>query len=293
MPCSLGNSMLQPMDRPLASRAPRLAASMIPGPPPVMMAKPLLASRRARSRADSYIGSSSFVRAEPKMAMPAPTSARASKPCTNSPMIRSTRQVSPWVNSAWAGARGTGCTCLRRSRSSSSSVLSPDRAVRLRDRFGIKAPSCAALSWPRFLLMSILRLARSQRRRRIHTVAVGSGLNQLSLPAAQVFLSAPFYCRRDRNERGAREPISAHFNEAGHEHLHENLCNPLSDSHWHPGNSGTTGASPVSQHGSALYGTNPADPRRTNGSVQPQWADYAKPEHATIPVLSGPAVPDL
>ena len=36
--CSCGNSMLHPTDVPPASNAPRLAASIIPGPPPVMTA---------------------------------------------------------------------------------------------------------------------------------------------------------------------------------------------------------------------------------------------------------------
>src|SRR3954467_12876852 len=51
--------MLQPMDSPPASRAPRLAASMMPGPPPVMTAKPASASRRPVSRAAADIGADS------------------------------------------------------------------------------------------------------------------------------------------------------------------------------------------------------------------------------------------
>ena len=39
--------MLQPMERPPASLAPRLAASMMPGPPPVMTVKPSSADPRA------------------------------------------------------------------------------------------------------------------------------------------------------------------------------------------------------------------------------------------------------
>jgi hypothetical protein len=92
--------MLQPTDRPPASRQPWLAAAMMPGPPPVVTAKPARASRRPRSRAAWYIGSASGVRAEPKTLTAAPTSARASKPWTYSPMIRSTRHGSPWVNAA-------------------------------------------------------------------------------------------------------------------------------------------------------------------------------------------------
>ncbi len=41
--------MLQPMETPPASRAPRLAASMMPGPPPVMTAKPAFDSSAAVS----------------------------------------------------------------------------------------------------------------------------------------------------------------------------------------------------------------------------------------------------
>ena len=38
MPCSKGSSMPSPTDTPPASQAPWLAASMTPGPPPVMTA---------------------------------------------------------------------------------------------------------------------------------------------------------------------------------------------------------------------------------------------------------------
>ena len=38
--CSCGSSMLHPTERPPASRAPRLAASISPGPPPVMTVNP-------------------------------------------------------------------------------------------------------------------------------------------------------------------------------------------------------------------------------------------------------------
>jgi len=37
-PCSSGSSMPRPTDTPLADIAPLLAASMIPGPPPVITA---------------------------------------------------------------------------------------------------------------------------------------------------------------------------------------------------------------------------------------------------------------
>ena len=64
--------MLQPIERPPPSRQPRLAASMIPGPPPVMIAKPLSARRRAMVRASSYAGVPSSTRAEPKIVTAGP-----------------------------------------------------------------------------------------------------------------------------------------------------------------------------------------------------------------------------
>ena len=45
--------MFSPIDSAPASRAPRLAASIAPGPPPVMTAKPAAPSRRPTSRASS------------------------------------------------------------------------------------------------------------------------------------------------------------------------------------------------------------------------------------------------
>ena len=50
-PCSNGSSMLQPIESPSPSIAPRLAASMIPGPPPVMTQIPASARSRAVSTA--------------------------------------------------------------------------------------------------------------------------------------------------------------------------------------------------------------------------------------------------
>ena len=47
--CSKGNSMLHPTDVAAAALAPLLAASMIPGPPPVMIDKPASPRRRAVS----------------------------------------------------------------------------------------------------------------------------------------------------------------------------------------------------------------------------------------------------
>ena len=70
--------------------APRLAASMIPGPPPVMTAKPRL-SELAPDRAGGVVmGSSARARAPSRRRETAgPISASASNPSTNSPRIRS------------------------------------------------------------------------------------------------------------------------------------------------------------------------------------------------------------
>ena len=82
-----------------ASRAPLFAASMIPGPAPVMIANPASASSRDVSCAASYCGSSGPVRAEPKIETPFSTSASVSKPSMNSHMMRSTRHGSVRVKS--------------------------------------------------------------------------------------------------------------------------------------------------------------------------------------------------
>ena len=86
--------MLQPIDGAPAILAPLFAASMIPGPAPVMIAKPASPRRRAVSCAAPYCGSSGPVRAEPKIATPLLSSASTSKPSMNSLMIRRTRHGS-------------------------------------------------------------------------------------------------------------------------------------------------------------------------------------------------------
>src|ERR671914_428270 len=81
--CSNGSSMPSPIDSAPASRAPRLAASITPGPPPVMTAIPSSPIMRAVSRARAYSGSSGGVRAEPKKDAAAPTCASARKPSSS------------------------------------------------------------------------------------------------------------------------------------------------------------------------------------------------------------------
>jgi hypothetical protein len=53
--CSIGGSMFRPTDSAPASRAPRLAAYMVPGPPPVTMAYPAVPTR-ARVRGQAVVG---------------------------------------------------------------------------------------------------------------------------------------------------------------------------------------------------------------------------------------------
>ena len=60
--------MLHPIEQLSPSWAPLLPASMIPGPPPVIMPNPAFAKRRAVSTAACYVGSSGLVRADPKIA---------------------------------------------------------------------------------------------------------------------------------------------------------------------------------------------------------------------------------
>src|SRR6266480_7715556 len=118
-PCSKGSSMFRPTESPRPSRPPLLAASMVPGPPPVMMAKPRRASSAARARAASYIGSGGRTRAEPKKVTAGPSVASASKPATNSALIRSTRQGSL--------SRNSGGSCGRSSSLRSSICRSTPR----------------------------------------------------------------------------------------------------------------------------------------------------------------------
>src|SRR3954470_14909508 len=100
--CSCGSSIPSPTDTPPTSAAPRFAASMMPGPPPVTIVIPLRASRAARSRAWPYIGSSTWVRAEPKMLTAGPSRASESKPSITSPWMRSARHASVSRNDASA-----------------------------------------------------------------------------------------------------------------------------------------------------------------------------------------------
>src|SRR6266511_1110079 len=82
---SCGSLMRKPTETPPASRAPRFAASITPGPPPVMTAKPSSANVRPVRRACSYIGLLRSIRAEPKIVAPGrPIRSTALKPSRNS-----------------------------------------------------------------------------------------------------------------------------------------------------------------------------------------------------------------
>ena len=93
-PCSKGSSMPSPTDSPPASLAPLLAASMIPGPPPVMTAQPARASAPPSCSAMAYSGRSRAVRALPNTLTARGISASWPKPSTNSDWIRMTRHGS-------------------------------------------------------------------------------------------------------------------------------------------------------------------------------------------------------
>src|SRR6266540_6948213 len=86
--------MLHPIENPPPSWQPRLAASMTPGPPPVMTANPASASCRPTVRAVSYIGSSRPILAEPNRLMAGGMAASWVNPSTNSERIRSARHGS-------------------------------------------------------------------------------------------------------------------------------------------------------------------------------------------------------
>src|SRR3954451_12112042 len=132
--CSNGSSIPRPTETPPASQAPRLAASIAPGPPPVITAYPASTSRRPTAMPSAYSGSSACTRAEPKTLTAGPSSASAPKPSTNSAWIRSTLQGSectqslgPCVSSSrWSVVlcstcsrrRVTGPLCVSRGRAS-------------------------------------------------------------------------------------------------------------------------------------------------------------------------------
>ena len=96
--------MPSPTETPPSSDAPRLAASMMPGPPPVIVATPALASREPMRTPCWYSGSSRDVRADPNTATAGPRPASASNPSTNSDWMRMARHGSWLRQLACSGA---------------------------------------------------------------------------------------------------------------------------------------------------------------------------------------------
>src|SRR5512135_1164318 len=120
--------MLSPTETPFPIRAPRFAASMIPGPPPEMMANPRRASISATLRAVLYDPSPLSARALPKIVMAGPRSLRVSNPSTNSLMIRKTRHVSPLPNSSIVIPPVCSCKPVPDAGAASFSRESPEEA---------------------------------------------------------------------------------------------------------------------------------------------------------------------
>src|SRR5690606_20228458 len=133
-PCSMGSSMLQPTESAPASLAPLLAASMIPGPPPVMIASPDSPSSLAVSTHASYWGWPGGTRADPKMLTASPILDSSSNPSTNSPMIRKTRHASslmsrPSGRSSRRSSSVVRARCLTRSAAESGRFMSAGARV--------------------------------------------------------------------------------------------------------------------------------------------------------------------
>ncbi len=154
--------MFAPTETPPAPMAPRFAASMIPGPPPVIVANPAFASAAPTSRAAAYIGSPSRVRAEPKTVTAGPIPASASKPETNSPVMRMMRHGSLCVNAAaCARSRSVHESSLR------SSVCSPllrrpiERNIRDHIARHLRPPVVGFVVHPRSSVRSALRFKTS------------------------------------------------------------------------------------------------------------------------------------
>src|SRR6188472_2987428 len=176
-PLSKGSSMPRPTLIPPASLAPLLTASIVPGPPPVITAKPAAVSFRPTSSPIAYVVSSGLVRAEPKHAIAGPSSASAPNPSMNSAWMRSTRH-------------GSVCTQSVGPRESSSrrSVVVPSTWLR-RITTGPLYFSC---------LRSVIWSSRPSEPRRQHPLAVPDLLqrHELLLLVRQHRVSRPEVHRR-------------------------------------------------------------------------------------------------
>src|SRR5260221_14088576 len=87
--------MFSPIDGERPPNAPLLAASMTPGPPPLITANPASDRRRARSTVCWYNGASRAVRALPKIDTAGPPSDRRSAAPTNPGIIPHSCHDSP------------------------------------------------------------------------------------------------------------------------------------------------------------------------------------------------------
>ena len=114
--CSNGSSMPSPTDTPPASDAPRLTASIAPGPPPVMTAKPASASARADRDAGGVLGMVARACAPSRTPTPRPAARRAARSprrtrsgcaapatgrCAPSPTARASRAAAGRSCPAW------------------------------------------------------------------------------------------------------------------------------------------------------------------------------------------------
>src|SRR3984893_8593881 len=214
--------MFKPTDSPPPSRAPLWAASMVPGPPPVMMAKPRWASSAARARAASYIGSGGRTGAEPKKGTAGPGVASASQPATNFAWSGSPRQGSLSRNSGAPSVRSSSlrssfsrCTPRRTippvRRSPDSSPMAPitlpaghlrDTVVVLtRDQVEEIAVALAAVVAPVALTAVLLQLRTTSSQREyvfiymavVAVIAVLRGLWAALLAAAVSFLLVDYF----------------------------------------------------------------------------------------------------
>src|SRR5690606_20514640 len=109
--------MLSPMDGEAPSCAPRLAASMMPGPPPETTAKPASESRREISTVVSYQGCPAWIRALPKIETAGRIEASFSVASMNSEIIpricHDSRAFSVVDRSLLAISRSCGICLLR------------------------------------------------------------------------------------------------------------------------------------------------------------------------------------
>ena len=134
--CSCGSRMLKPTESPPASRAPRFAASITPGPPPVID-RPAALGEAASDRARGLVGGMpSSIRAEPKTATagrsirvellrsPRGTRARSSRPRPSGSRLAVSRS-----RRSSTATRGGAAACTPRTRRSRAGARCRRRAM--------------------------------------------------------------------------------------------------------------------------------------------------------------------